>query len=123
MRALLHIAVVLSLTCVGSGVSAWGQTTTTGGNLNVSVSDPSGAAVPTADLELKDLSTNVMRHGETLPNGTYTFLNLPGGTYSLSVSAKGFSNQLFESVVIRTSIETEVKAVLKIGTTSESVTV
>lgn len=124
MRVLLRIVLVISLTCLGLGTfAAWGQTTTTGGNLNVSVTDPTGGAVPNADLELKDPSTNVVRHGTTLPNGVYTFLNLPGATYSLTVSAKGFSNQVFESVVVRTSVETDVKATLKVGATTESVLV
>jgi len=112
------------LICLGPGAGAgWSQTTTTGGSLTITVTDPSGAAVPDAALEVRDLSTNDIRRASTQVNGVYTFPNLPGGTYSMTVSAQGFSNQVFESVVIRTSLETEVKAVLKVGTTSESVTV
>ena len=122
IRVLLRFALVTGLACLGMS-AAWGQTTSTGGNLNVSVTDQSGGAVPNASLELKDLSTNVIRHGTTLANGVYTFLNLPGSTYSLTVTAQGFANQVFESVVIKVSLETDVKATLKIGTTAESVTV
>ncbi|MBZ5586159.1 MAG: carboxypeptidase-like regulatory domain-containing protein, partial [Acidobacteriia bacterium] len=102
---------------------SWGQTTSTGGSLTVTATDPSGAAVPGAALEVKDLSTNDIRRATTQANGVYTFLNLRGGTYSVTVSAQGFANQVFESVVIRTSLETEVKAALKLGATTESVTV
>jgi hypothetical protein len=111
------------LTCLGLAGVVCGQTTTTGGSLTVTVTDPSGAAVPGAELEVRDLATNDIRRASTQANGVYTFLNLPGGTYSLGISAQGFANQVFESVVIRTSLETEVKAALKIGTTTESVTV
>ena len=104
-------------------MTAWGQTTTTGGNLTVTVSDPSGANVAGAVLEVRDPATNDTRHATTQENGIGRFLNLPGGTYSLSVSAKGFSNEVFESVLIQTSLETAVKATLKLGTTTESITV
>lgn len=124
MRVLVRAVLIMGLTCLGLGTfTAWAQTTTTGGNLNVTVVDPSGAAIPGAQLEAKDLATNAIRHGETLANGVYTFLNLPGGTYSLNVSANGFASQAFESVQIQTSIETNIKATLKIGTTTETVVV
>lgn len=89
----------------------------------MSVVDQSGAVIPNAELELKDLSTNDVRHGATQANGVYAFPNLPGGTYSLLVKAQGFASQTFESVLIRTSLETEVKSLLKVGGTAESVTV
>src|SRR5215469_6632005 len=119
---LLRLATVIGL--AGSGAfTAFSQTTSTGGNLNVTVSDPAGGAVPNASLEVKDLSTNVVTRGVTQGTGKYTFQGLPGGAYSLTVSASGFSNVVFASVVIKTSLETHVDAALKIGTTSESVTV
>jgi hypothetical protein len=122
-RHFLGFVLLATLVYLGPGTfAAWGQTTT-GGTLNVSVVDPSGAAVPNAGLELKDLSTNVVRRSTTQANGVYAFSNLPGGTYSMTVSAQGFSSQVFESVVIRTSLETDVKVDLKVGVTSDSITV
>jgi hypothetical protein len=106
-----------------AAISAAGQTTSTGGSLNVTVQDPSGAAVAGANLELRDLATNDIRRATTQANGVYSFLNLPGATYELKVMASGFSPQIFESVLIKTSLETDVKAMLKIGGTTESVTV
>lgn len=84
--------------------SAWGQTSTTGGRLNVSVMDPTGGLIPNADLELKDLSTNDIRRGATQANGVFSFSNVPGSTYQLKVAAAGFAPQVFESVVVRTSL-------------------
>jgi hypothetical protein len=119
MRVLTTISLIL-LCC---SLAAWGQTTSTSGSLNVSVVDPSGAAVPDASLELRDLATNDTRRSTTQATGVYTFPNLPGGTYQLKVSATGFMSQVFESVVIRTSLETDVHVALKIGGTSETITV
>src|ERR1035437_5833363 len=124
IRFLLSSLLAITLTCLGLGAfAAWGQTTSTGGILNVSVGDPSGAAVPNAGLELKDLSTNDIRRGATQANGVYSFPNLPGGKYQLKVTAQGFQAQVFEEVQIKTSLETDVHSALKIGQTTESVTV
>jgi hypothetical protein len=115
---------VVSLVCViAMSVACFGQTTSTTGSLSVTVLDQTGAAIPGATLEVRDLSTNDIRRGATQANGVYSFPNLPGATYELKVSAQGFASQVFESVVVRTSLETSVRAQLKIGATSESVTV
>ena len=101
----------------------WCQTSSTGGRLNVTVADPGGAAVPNATLELKDLSTNDIRHGATKVSGDYSFSNLPASHYQLKVGAPGFETQEFDNVEIKVSLETDVKATMKIGTATETVTV
>ena len=114
---------LLALACLGPGsFIAWGQANA-GGTLNVTVLDPSGALVPNAKLELKDLSTNDIRRAATQVNGAYSFPNLPYGFYTLTISAEGFQNQVFASVQIQTGRETDIHATLKVGTTNETVTV
>src|SRR5215471_12591434 len=119
----MRIFAAISLLLLCCSLAAWGQTTSTTGSLNVSVVDPSGAAIPEATLELRDTATNDVRHGATQSSGVYTFANLPGSTYQLKVSATGFAAQVFESVVIRTSLETDLHVTLKLGATSETITV
>jgi len=115
--------ITISLILVCCSLAAWVQTTSTTGSLNVSVVDPSGAAIPEATLELRDTATNDVRRGATQNSGVYTFANLPGSTYQLKVSETGFAAQLFESVVVRTSLETDIHVTLKLGATSETITV
>lgn len=97
--------------------------TTTSGSVTIAVSDSSGASVPDAQLEIKDLATNVSQRAATGSAGTYTFPNLPFGTYQLTISAKGFQNQVFESVQVQTARDTGIHAVLKIGATTDTITV
>jgi len=104
------------------GTAAWSPTTTVG-TVTVTIMDTSGAAVPNAQLELKDLSTNVLRKAATQANGTYTFPNLPFGTYSLTITAKGFQTEVYQSVVVQTSRDTDLHVTLKVGATTETVTV
>src|ERR1039457_6088818 len=96
---------------------------TTSGSVTVTVVDPSGSAVPGAQLEIKDLGTNILQKAPTGATGTYTFPNLSFGMYQLTVTASGFQTQIFSSVQVVTSLNTDIHVALKLGATSESVTV
>ena len=93
------------------------------GSVSVTVNDPGGAAVPDAALLLKDVSTNVVQKGATQGTGAFTFPNVTFGRYQLTVSKTGFENQVFEDLQVQTGRTTDVKAVLTIGTTQQTVTV
>jgi hypothetical protein len=96
---------------------------TTAGSVTVTVTDPSGSAVPSAQLEIRDTSTNVMQKAATGTTGSYTFPNLTFGMYQLTVNAQGFQTQIFSSVQVVTSLNTDIHASLTLGATAESVTV
>jgi len=115
----LAIAILaLMLACF----TAWGQATTVG-SITVNVTDPAGAVVPAAQLQLKDLGTSVVRKAETQDNGSYAFPDLPYGTYELTVSKTGFGTSLFASVLVQTARVTTINVALKVGATTETVTV
>ena len=79
--------------------------------------------MPSADLQLRDLGTNDVRKAETQNNGVYSFPNLPFGLYELMVSKTGFQNQVFESVQVQTGRVTTVGVTLRVGGTTQQVTV
>ncbi len=93
------------------------------GSVTVSVQDPAGASVPGAQLLLRDVETNDVRKAETQAGGSYSFPNLPFGIYELNVSKSGFDTQLFRSVQVQTARITTVNASLKVGVTTQTVTV
>ena len=98
------------------------QSTTTG-SVTVTVTDPSGAPVPNAQLEITDTSTNVLQKASTGTTGAYTFPSLTFGTYQLTVTAAGFQTELYSAVQVVTSLNTDIHAALKLGATAETVTV
>jgi hypothetical protein len=87
------------------------------GVVSVAVTDPAGAAVPGAELQLKDLDTNVVQRGATQANGAFSFPSVTFGRYQLTVGKTGFETQVFDNVQVQTGRTTDIKAVLKIGTT------
>ena len=71
--------------------SMFAQTSTTGGIAGV-VRDASGASVPNAKITLNSPSLMRPQTAVTGPDGSYKILNLPPGTYSLSVDGgQGFA--------------------------------
>src|SRR5258708_31245429 len=54
------------------------------------VLDPSGAAVPGASVQLKNLETNIEAATPSNSSGQYVFPNVLPGSYRLQVAAKGF---------------------------------
>lgn len=93
------------------------------GTVAVTVVDPSGAVVSGAQLELRDISTNTVRTAATQSGGTYTFVGLNIGTYSLTVTKAGFQKQVFDSVIVQAAQTTDVKAGLQVGVATEVVEV
>jgi len=54
------------------------------------VIDPSGAVIPSAIVEVKNLWTNATSTASTSSDGRWLFPNLPSGTYQISAHAPGF---------------------------------
>ncbi len=93
------------------------------GTVSVTVVDPTGSVVPGAKLELRDIGSNDVRNAVTQDSGTYSFVNLSIGNYSLTVSKEGFNSQVFDPVVVQAARVTDVAARLQVGSTSQTVEV
>jgi hypothetical protein len=103
-----------------STVPGWAQSGSQG-TVTVTVVDSTAAVVAGADLELRDLATNDVRKAVTQDKGLYTFVNLPVGTYKLTVSKTGFDTASLDNVRAQAAQVTDVSVVLKIGVTTQVV--
>ena len=61
------------------------------GSVKGAVTDPSGATVPGAKVELKDTGTAQTWNRTTAEDGAYTFADVPPGEYTVTASAAGFA--------------------------------
>ena len=84
----LLCAVCAALLCSLISASAHAQSGSQG-RIVITVADSSGGAVPGAVLTLTELATNDIRTGRSGNNGAYTFVDLPIGTYRLTVTKGG----------------------------------
>jgi len=80
---------------VACSVSVHSQTGLT--SLHGTVTDPSGAAVPEADVSVDNSATGEHLTQETDSRGEYNFLQIAPGRYVVTVSRTGFGNQSKEA--------------------------
>lgn len=75
---------------------ALSQTQITTGTIQGTVADANGAIVPGANVEIKNLETNLSRTLTTDEGGRFVALALPPGKYSVTVSKTGFATAVAE---------------------------
>jgi hypothetical protein len=115
------VALALGFTATTIQQSVYGQETT--GGLQGTVKDPSGAVVPGAKITITSTSLMGSKVLVTDTSGYYRFANLPAGTYSVSVSAKGFDTSKRDGLTIEVGHLPTVDLVLKVGTEATTVEV
>jgi hypothetical protein len=93
------------------------------GGITGTVTDTSGAVVVGATVTLVGDQTKLSRTQTTSATGTYLFVNLPIGNYSLSFTQPGFQAQNVPSIQVQANRTATVNAELKVGNVSEAITV
>jgi hypothetical protein len=112
---LLFVLLLLQATAI------WAQGST--GAVTGIVTDPSGAVVPKANVELRNLQTGVVLTTTTTDAGVYTFPSVPRGTFDLSIQAPGFARFTANRLLVEVATTVRVDATLKVGSEVEMVTV
>jgi hypothetical protein len=107
---------VLWLTCVPAFSQA-------DGIIGGRVIDPSGATVVGAAITVTQTEMNFENATVTNSEGLYRVQSLRPGPYRVTVSAPGFERMIREGLVLRTGETLNVDAVLKVGSSTESVQV
>ncbi len=87
------------------------------------VSDPSGAAVPGANVKATNTGTNSSKEVQTTAEGNYTIPYLDPGTYKIEVTAAGFQSLVRENIVLRVADKVNLPLQLAVGAATESITV
>jgi hypothetical protein len=93
------------------------------GTLTGIVSDPQDAVVVGAVIKLVDQQSGSQRETISNNDGYYTFVSVPPGAYSLSVSAPGFESYKQTGISIRGGDKMNVNVSMKLGSTANVVEV
>jgi vitamin B12 transporter len=116
MKFLFNAGVVLALAF--STITAIAE----GGSIHGTVTDPLGAVVPQAQVELlrqgKQVSVTT-----TDSEGRYRFLPLPSGRYQVRTTAPSFAARQSDAIYIGSNSNATVNLTLKVGSVSQQVVV
>ena len=93
------------------------------GTLTGTVSDPTGATIPTAKVQARHVATNQTTTTETTAAGQFTLPNLAPGIYEISFSANGFRKLVRQEIELKAAESLRVDAQLELGSQTEAISV
>jgi hypothetical protein len=102
------LAVLLQLS-----LCAWGQQTL--GGITGTVSDKSGSVLPDSTVTIVGDQTKLTRTLKTNGNGAYDFVNLPIGTYTVTVAHDGFQTERLPSILVQADRTATLNVSMKVG--------
>jgi hypothetical protein len=115
----LGICFCLAAMLLGSPVSAQ----STFGSISGAVTDPSGSAVPDAQVTLTSKATAAKQTYATGADGIYSFVNLNPGEYRLDAEKAGFKHYKRETVFVQVQQNIRIDVTMEVGAVSQTVEV
>src|SRR5262245_53357621 len=94
-----------------------------GATIYGTVLDVGGAVMPGVTVSIRHLETGAVREAITDTTGSYIAVQLPVGTFEVTVSATGFKGWTQRDIVLRVSDNRRVDVTLQIGDVAERVEV
>jgi Carboxypeptidase regulatory-like domain/TonB dependent receptor-like, beta-barrel len=91
--------------------------------LTGTITDPSGAAIPSVTVTLTSNDTNQVRSATTGPDGQYKFTLLPPGSYKVRFAAMGFKTAEVGAVTLNVTENPTLDRTLEVGAQTDQVTV
>ena len=93
------------------------------GSMNGTVSDSSGAVLPSTNIKARSLATNLEVRAQSRNDGSFTIADLPIGTYEVSFTKEGFETSVYPQIIVQGNRTATVNAKLTPGKVSSTVTV
>jgi len=115
---LLHFCIFAFVVCVPVALFAQDTASITG-----TVTDPTGAAIPGAQVTLTSLEHGINRTAASNSTGDYLFAALPIGSYNLVVAAPGFKKFAAKGIILNVAQKARVDVAMEVGGTNTEVTV
>ncbi len=93
------------------------------GTVAGTVTDSSAAAIAAATVTLTDRTTNIPRSVSTNENGRYLFVDVPAGTYDVTVNKQGFRISKLSSQAVNVGTALTLNVTLEVGSVAETIEV
>src|SRR5437867_2914135 len=113
------VCFLISISLLSTSLSAQ----TFRGTILGTVTDPQGAVVAGATVNVRNVNTGLERSTATSVDGSYSVPELPIGTYSVTATQSGFQTSVTKNVVVDVAAPRRVDATLKAGQVSTTVEV
>ena len=111
----------ISVFVIGCYCSTLAQQTL--GGITGTITDASGSTIPDANVTAVEDSTHLTRTATTNSGGSYAFVNLPIGSYTLTYTRDGFDSSKYPGINVQADRTVTLNVSLKVGTVSTSVEV
>ena len=104
-------------------LAAFAQTQSTTGVIQGTVSDQAGAVVPGANVEVKNLDTNLAKTLTTDGDGRFVFLQVQPGRYTLAVAKQGYAKLLQQNLTLTVGQTISLPLQMKVSAVEETITI
>lgn len=122
LRAIFYCSVFSALFLFGCGESN-AQSQALNGQIEGTVTDATGAAVPNASIAVKNIDTGAERQVTSDENGVYRAPLLPLGTYRVTVESANFKRLVREGITLTAGQSATIDLNLEPGGVAETVTI
>src|SRR5580692_9461987 len=124
MRFLKTIFVLLLMWTAAASLacSALAQGTGNSSTISGTVTDPSGAVVPGASVEISNAVSGYSREATTDSSGSFSLSNIPYNPYHMTVTSKNFAAYV-QDVDVRSAVPIALKISLQLAGVNATVTV
>jgi len=95
----------------------------TGGRIRGTVTDPSGGAVPAANVTLVNEGTHATREVQSGASGEYIFIEVPVGSYEIDLTIQGFKKYVRKGIALDLNQVLTVDIALQLGGSTDVVEV
>jgi hypothetical protein len=96
---------------------------TSQGMITGRVTDANGAVITKATVQVTNNDSGTTVVTATNPDGIYSISSLNPGQYSIKIAGQGFETEVVNTVTVAAAQTVSINVTLKVGTTSETVTV
>ncbi len=93
------------------------------GTITGTISDPAGAVIAGAAIELKNINTGAVFQAQSSSTGNYTISQLPAGKYQMTSSVPGFKQFSQTGITVLVAQTLRIDISLQVGAITETVTV
>ena len=115
------LAIATCLLIGSTSVGLYGQAVNA--KLLGTVTDPSGAVVPGAQVKITEVGTGLVRSSESNSSGNYEFVDLPPGQYAVTVEQPGFKKMTRNAIDVQVNSDIRVNIILEPGNVDQMVEV